>query len=932
MLSFDASSFAIAGVLAAAGPVLIHLLNRRRFKTVNWAAMDFLREALERNRKILHFRDILLLALRILAVVLFGLMMARPYVKTASAGAVWQSALFLISLMFTFGLAIGWATATEGTRRRLLGSGLLLGLLVSGFQLFSVARRSSTAAESRLSTRVPLHAVLVVDNSRSMGVEALGATLLDRAKRKAAEFIDSLPLESRISVIPLAGSEDPYTLDAYRNKEDARRALERIRLVDTEGTIRAGLEQAEQACRQTTDPPSKRVVLLTDLQESSWQSMPSPELLGQLAGMQIVNVATTQARNVWVSGLHLEDGLTSAEVPCRLLARLNASPLGSASTDRIKDRWLEAPATLVSTSPFETASADTLSPQSFEVQVKLLIDGVEVASQALELTSGQEREIEFLHQFDVTPDPLRPDWTGVTIVAQPEQTSVDQLAEDNRQQIVVPVVSSLPVVFIDQYGDEENLEQNRIGETYALRHLLAPRSSVDKSQRRLIHTVHLRPDQVTQEILETARLVIIAGVEKPDESSISLMHDYVQQGGPLVVLAGGHFDPVAWTERAWRSGQGILPVPLEANPIGFTPDESPQQVKPFYLAFGSMQHDFFLVEGEDPQLMSSLFESTPFFKAVRANVSSNQLDELLSSDTQKFTEEKQFLERYAARTANRAANSPSPEEDDRNYRRLEPSWWNWRSPLPLVDRSLAPAELAKRSQPRVLAAFDGERGPFVVERRVGAGRVVLFTSGVTSDWNLLKGSGAMYFFHRACCQLMEETLPRRNFIAGQKITLPVERRGDVRYWVMRPSGIREPLHVEAMNAELSGVTIRRPVRAGTYLVTSERIDTSTSDSSTSDATISGSASNNIDHIPLAVNGAESESNLAPLSPTVLQQKLDQDEIRLLSADEPIRLEGGASRGRNLWKGFGWTVLGLLLGEMLLLAWPMLKNRGQVAHT
>ncbi|MBC8114224.1 MAG: BatA domain-containing protein, partial [Candidatus Saccharimonas sp.] len=67
MLSFDASLFAIAGAVAAAGPIVIHLLNRRRFRTVSWAAMDFLREALERNRKILHLRDIILLALRVLA-------------------------------------------------------------------------------------------------------------------------------------------------------------------------------------------------------------------------------------------------------------------------------------------------------------------------------------------------------------------------------------------------------------------------------------------------------------------------------------------------------------------------------------------------------------------------------------------------------------------------------------------------------------------------------------------------------------------------------------------------------------------------------------------------------------------------------------------------------------------------------------------------
>ena len=60
MLSFDASTFAIAGALAAAGPIIIHLLNRRRFRVVEWAAMDFLREALERNRRVMHFRDILL--------------------------------------------------------------------------------------------------------------------------------------------------------------------------------------------------------------------------------------------------------------------------------------------------------------------------------------------------------------------------------------------------------------------------------------------------------------------------------------------------------------------------------------------------------------------------------------------------------------------------------------------------------------------------------------------------------------------------------------------------------------------------------------------------------------------------------------------------------------------------------------------------------
>lgn len=889
MLSFDASSFAIAGAIAAAGPIVIHLLNRRRFKTVSWAAMDFLREAIERNRKILQFRDILLLVLRTLAVVLFGLVLARPFFKGAAAGAMWQAMLLGFCLLLVLGFAVGWATAPKG-RGKGLAVGLSLGLLAFGFQLASYVTQTSSGAEVATSSRAPIHAVLIVDNSRSMGVESLGGTLLDRSKGRAAEFIDLLPPESRITIIPLAGSEDPYTLDAYRNKEDARRALERVKLVDTEGSIRAGLDNAEQACRQTVDLPSKRVVLLTDGQSNAWQTGFAPELMRGLSGLQIVNVATAPARNMWVSGFHIEDGLTSAEVPCRLLARLHSDG-GNALSD---------------SSP---------SDDNSEVQAKLLIDGVEVASQAVELSPGQEREIEFSYQFDQQADPLKPGSAVATVVVHSESPSMDQLPADNRQQIVVPIVASLPVVFVDQFGDEENLEKGRIGETYALRHLMAPRSSSDKSQRRLIHIEHVRPEQLTQELLETARLVVVAGLERPNETMVALLRDFVRQGGPLVILAGGSFDPVGWNEHGWLHGQGILPAPLDAKPLGFSPDEAPQQLRPFYASFASMQHDFFLVEGEERRLLESLFEATPFFKAVQADLNSTLLTELFSSEVKRFSEEKQFLEQYFARRDN-SKPSGNTDEDERRYRDIEPAWWSWRSPLSLVDRSLNPEELAKREQPRVLATFDGNHRPFVVERRIGAGRVVFFTSGVTSNWNLLRGSSAMYLFHRTFCQLMERTLPQRNYLAGEKITLPVERRADVRYSVIRASGVKEPLGVDAISASVSGVTVRRPFIAGPYVITAELIETSAP----------ASASNTLDQIPIAVNGAESESELVSLTVGDLQQKLGHDDVRVLAADEPIRIEGGARRGQDLWKLFGWCVMGCLLLEQLILAWPMVRKR------
>jgi hypothetical protein len=78
---FLAPWFAIAGLIAATAPVVIHLLNRRRFRVVDWAAMDFLREAVLRSRRILQWRELLLMALRTLCLLLFGLALARPYLS-----------------------------------------------------------------------------------------------------------------------------------------------------------------------------------------------------------------------------------------------------------------------------------------------------------------------------------------------------------------------------------------------------------------------------------------------------------------------------------------------------------------------------------------------------------------------------------------------------------------------------------------------------------------------------------------------------------------------------------------------------------------------------------------------------------------------------------------------------------------------------------
>lgn len=62
----------------AAVPIIIHILNRRRFKRVPWAAMDFLLKAMKRNRKRLRMEQWLVLLLRVLAVLLLVSLVSRP--------------------------------------------------------------------------------------------------------------------------------------------------------------------------------------------------------------------------------------------------------------------------------------------------------------------------------------------------------------------------------------------------------------------------------------------------------------------------------------------------------------------------------------------------------------------------------------------------------------------------------------------------------------------------------------------------------------------------------------------------------------------------------------------------------------------------------------------------------------------------------------
>ncbi len=86
MLTFLSPLF-LAGVAAAAVPLVLHLLKREPEPRVKFAAVRLLKQAPVEHTEKHRLRELLLLALRITALVLLALAFARPFFASGAASA-----------------------------------------------------------------------------------------------------------------------------------------------------------------------------------------------------------------------------------------------------------------------------------------------------------------------------------------------------------------------------------------------------------------------------------------------------------------------------------------------------------------------------------------------------------------------------------------------------------------------------------------------------------------------------------------------------------------------------------------------------------------------------------------------------------------------------------------------------------------------------
>lgn len=208
--------FALLGSI----PVIIHLLNRRQYKTRDWAAMKFLKKALKKTRKKTRIEELLLLLLRVLLFVLLAFALAQPVLE--------QTPLSL----------------TDQDQN---------------------------------------HFILVLDTSYSMQKKSprnnrRGKPILNQAKKQATTFLkNNFHPEQGDRVSILTSKSNPEELIGIPSS-DKERALQLISDLDPSyhtGDLRNTIDQIRKIRQKRPKNVNAKILWFTDLQKIDWA--PSPD-------------------------------------------------------------------------------------------------------------------------------------------------------------------------------------------------------------------------------------------------------------------------------------------------------------------------------------------------------------------------------------------------------------------------------------------------------------------------------------------------------------------------------------------------------------------------------------------------------------------------------------------------------------------------------
>jgi Aerotolerance regulator N-terminal len=296
----------IWGTILGSIPLIIHLLNRRRFRRVEWAPMHYLKLTIQRNRRRIQLEQLLLLLLRISLPVILFFYLARPILNP-------------------------------------------------------------TGLEQWLGTGSRSSQVVLIDDSMSMGYSAGESPAFQRALQAAAGLVASIRPQDHCSIVTSSAPGVPVIHDVEGSRrEELSAALASLPLTATHAAWPVVFDGVDEVLRSCVYP-KPQLTVFTDLRKSGWdRAVSAVARRWSDAGVRvrIVDVGADEVTNVALQELLPSDRTVLAGPPSAWEAVIkNDSPRTISNLKavlRVDERPTEVP--LPDMAPHETTRVPLAIP------------------------------------------------------------------------------------------------------------------------------------------------------------------------------------------------------------------------------------------------------------------------------------------------------------------------------------------------------------------------------------------------------------------------------------------------------------------------------------------------------------------------------------------------------------------------------------------
>ncbi len=540
-MSFFTPALFWGGLAAVSAPIIIHFLNRQRYKRIRWAAMEFLLLAFKRTRRRVRVEHLIILIIRCLLLLMLGALLARPLFSGDSIISGSRDVYVLLDDSYSMGYTSGGEGQTAMDRGR-----RMLQKIISG-----------------LRAQDHLHIIRLSDVIRNDIHE-------QQMKESNGKFEAIKPF------IESGG----LTAQEIKNYVDVAANPQELPVSDLHTDIYLGLTRMEEIIFKDPDTamPIKELYIISDLQKYAWlpagKSSSSKSDDGADVNPVKIHISSgdgdTDDLNKVINSLMTErDNGVKARV---FLMDVGDPNLGEHNDILIQGVTVERKDLVVGLNPnFSVTLRNNSNAKAKNVKVDFLMDGKTVDSKTYvdPIEAGGTAKVNFKRGR------FKSDEAGFHYAEIIVDDKTDSLAADSHYYFAFQVREGIKVLIVDgDYSDDL-----KMSETGVLQIALHPkpmprrRRGVPDEDDSFVPFA-ARPKVVEEwrgETLSDYDIVILANVNitaSTPDSDIAEMERYVRSGGRLMIFLGDNVDHEYYNKILYKDGEGLLPAQLSGKAIG----------------------------------------------------------------------------------------------------------------------------------------------------------------------------------------------------------------------------------------------------------------------------------------------------------------------------------------------------------------------------